>query len=200
MVRSSSSPASTPSRVNPPSRASAGGIVDQRGLDAVADVAQVVELGDERSDERRLRSASTVAHPGNDRKRLLQTDQIARPRRAERRRATRRSRSWTGLMALAELAAIGRPKRQLLDRVQPIADGSSESSGRSSHARSRRLPIDVIGPIELVEQRAVAAAFGSFEDLEMLERRRIDQQRVGALRDSSIARTCARSTFCVARR
>ena len=53
IVLSSSSPASTPSRVNPPSRASAGGSSIERGLDAVADVAQIVELGDERLDERR---------------------------------------------------------------------------------------------------------------------------------------------------
>ncbi len=55
-------------------------LVDQRGFNAVADVAEVVELGDERLDERRAQGGQQLAHPRNDRERLLQTHQIARAR------------------------------------------------------------------------------------------------------------------------
>ena len=56
---------------------------------------------------------------------------------------------------------------------------SSETSGRSSHERSRRPAIDGHRAIDLVEQRAVAAAVHRFDDFEVLQRDRIDQQAVG---------------------
>ena len=106
---------------------------------------------------------------------------VARAGGAERGARDQPLEVLDGLERLAELAAVGRPERELLDGVEPIADGLErderpQQPGAQQPAAHRR-----DGAIELVEQRSVAAAFRAFDDLEMLERRRIDQQRVGAL-------------------
>ena len=71
--------------MKPPSRASRGRLVHQRALDLVAHVGEIVELGDQRADERRLEVGQHGAHAGNDHERLLEADQVARPGGAERR-------------------------------------------------------------------------------------------------------------------
>ena len=86
--------------------------------------------------------------------------------------ATSRSRSWTGLMRLAELAAIGGRKRELLDGVEPIADGFEREQRPQQPPAEQAAANRRDGPVELVEQRSFAAAFGSVEDFQVLERRR----------------------------
>ena len=138
------------------------------GVDAVADEAAVARerrrLVDQRAPRsrrgRRRRSSSSAtserderrlqlgeqrrARAGSTAERLLQADEIARPGGAERRARDQPLEVLDGLERLAELAALGRPERELLDRVEPIADRlERRRSGRSSHARSSRLPIDV---------------------------------------------------------
>ena len=122
MPRSSSSSGSTPSRVKPPSRASAGGSSIERALDRVAHVDEIVELGEQRADERRLQVGEHGAHARNHGQRLLEADQIARPGGAERRARDQPLEILHRLDRVAELAALGRAERQLLDRVEPIAN------------------------------------------------------------------------------
>ena len=85
MSGSSSSSGSTPSRVKPPSRASAGGSSTSVDSTSVADVREVVELGDQRSDERRLQLGEQRADARDQRQRLLEADEVAWPGRAEGR-------------------------------------------------------------------------------------------------------------------
>ena len=155
--------------------------VDQGGLDAVADVAEVVELGDERLEERRAEGGQQLAHPRNDRKRLLQTHQIARPGRPERRLRHQAFEVLDRLDGAAEFAPIGGQKREFLDGVEPIAYGIEGEQRPQQPPPEQAAANRRDGPVELVEQGSFAAAFGSVEDLQMLERRPIDQQRIGAL-------------------
>ena len=118
---------------------------------------------------------------GNDGQRLLQADEIARAGGAERGARDQPLEILHRLDRVAELAALGRAERQLLDGVEPIAN-RFERDERPQQPRAQQAAADRGDrAIELVEQRARAAALGSLEDLEMLQRRRIDQQRVGAL-------------------
>ena len=123
MVRSSSSSASTPSRVKPPSRASAGGSSTSVDSMRVAHVREIVELG-----QRAIERAAPADRPGRvrrrgtTRERLLQTDEIARTGGAERGAGHQPLEVLDGFDRVAELAALGRPERQFLDRVEPIAD------------------------------------------------------------------------------
>ena len=57
---------------------------------------------------------------------------------------------------------------------------SSASSGRSSHARSSRPPIAVTVRSISCSSDPVAAAVGRLEHLEVAQRRRVDEQAVGA--------------------
>ena len=96
-------------------------------------------------------------------------------------RATSRSRSCTALIASRNL-----PRSVVRNASSSTASsrsriGSSATSGRSSHDAQQPAADRRDGAIELVEQRSGASAFGAFDDLEMLERGRIDEQRVGAL-------------------
>ena len=153
-------------------------LVDQRRLDRVAHVGEIVELGDQRADERRLQLArARCVTRGIDGQRLLQADQIARPGGAERGardqpleilhrlaacRGTCRAR-WSGTRA---------PRPRRADRESARA----RRSGRSSHARSSRLPIDVTVRSISSSSDPVAAAFRALDDLEVLQRGRIDEQ------------------------
>ena len=96
-------------------------------------------------------------------------------------RATSRSRSCTALIASRNL-----PRSVVRNASSSTASsrsriGSSATSGRSSHDRSRRLPIDVIVRSSSSSSDPVAPALRALEDLQVLQRRRIDQERVGAL-------------------
>ena len=119
-------------------------LVDERALDRVAHVGEIVELGDERADERRLQLGEHGADARHDRERLLQADEIARAGRAERGARDQPLEVLNGLERLAELAALGRPERELLDGVEPIADRlERRRAAAAATTRSSRLPIDV---------------------------------------------------------
>ena len=182
-------------------------------VDAVAREAAVARERRRLVDERRLdrdrgrragrrarRRASARAAPaarrarvrtrGIDGERLLEADQIARTGRAERRARDQPLEILDRLDRVAELAAVGRAERQLLDGVEAIAD-RLERDERAQQPRAQQPAAHRRdGAIELVEQRSVAAALRSLDDLEMLERRRIDEQRVGAL---AVARSRGRA-------
>ena len=86
------------------------------------------------------------------------------PARAERRARDQALEILHALQGVAEFAAIGRAERKLLDGVESIADAFERTSGRSSHARSSRPPIDGHRAIELVSSVPVAAAIGRFDE------------------------------------
>ena len=113
-----------PSRVKPPSRASAGGSSTSVALDVVAHV---------RRDRRArrasdctsgaCRSASTARTRGMTVERLLRARRDrAGPAVPSAARASSRSRSCTALMASRNLPRSVVRKRQLLDGVEPIAN------------------------------------------------------------------------------
>src|SRR5262249_62254660 len=85
------------------------------------------------------------------------------------------------LDGFAEPATIDGTEGQLLDGVEAIAD-RLERDQRTEQPRSQQPAADRgHRTIELVEQRAGASAIGSLDDLEVLQRRRIDEQAVRAL-------------------
>ena len=108
--------------MKPPSRASAGGSSIERRLDAIAHVGSSSSSATSDRTSGACRSASTVRTRGTTVERLLEADQIARSRRAERRAGDEALEILDRLDRVAELAALGGPERQILDRVEPIAN------------------------------------------------------------------------------
>ena len=82
---------------------------------------------------------------------------------------------------VAELAALDGPERQLLDRVEAVADRLERHQRTEQPGPQQTAAHGGHRAIELVEQRSGAAAFGSLQDLEVLQRRRIDEEVVGTL-------------------
>ncbi len=112
---------------------------------------------------------------------MLQRDKVTRSCRAQRDARHQPLQVLDGPDRIAELAAIRRPESELLHGVEPIAD-PIERQERAQQPRAQGPAADGGDcPVELREQRSVASAFRAFQDFEVLERRRIDDQRVGAL-------------------
>ena len=146
------------------------------------------------AEQRRARAASPPSTGAARR------DRAARPSPSATRDVSR-SRSWTPLERLAQLAAIGRAKRQLLDRVEPIANRlRARPAGGAATTRSSRPPITVTVRSISSSSDPGRPPSRRLDDLEVLERRRIDQQAVRRLLRARSVRTCARSAFCVSRR
>ena len=134
-------------------------LVDKRSLDGVADVGQIVELGHERTHERRLEGRR-----GSVRTRGMTASDVFRPTRSRgpavpsAARATSRSRSCTAFTVSRNLPRSVVEVRQLFDRVEPVADGlerhqrpkQPRSQQAAAHRRDRA--------IEFVEQRPFTAA------------------------------------------
>src|SRR5262249_59880836 len=119
--------------------------------------------------------------PRDRRERLLQADQVARAGGAERGACHQPLEILDALQRVAELAAIGGAESQLLDGVQPIADRveRQERANQPGAEQAAAGPSD--RAVDLVEQRAGAAALGSLENFQMLQRRRSDQEPGGAV-------------------
>ena len=88
---------------------------------------------------------------------------------------------------LANLRTIRPSNRKRFDRVQAIPyplqdDQRPEQPGAHQAAAHRR-----DGPIDLVQKRSLPRALGGLDHLEVLQRRRIDQQRVGRVPDADAA-------------
>ncbi len=128
--------------------------VDERGLDAIADVHQVVELGKQRAHERRLPLGEHGADSRNARQRLPEPDQVAGPGGTERCPCDQALQVLHRLDGLAKLAAVRGAKRQLLDRIEPVAN-RIEQQQRADQPRAEQ-PAAHRGDraIELVEQRS----------------------------------------------
>ena len=106
---------------------------------------------------------------------MLEADEIARAGGAERRARHQPLEVLHRLDRVAELAALGGAEGELFDGVEAIAN-RLERDERAQQPRPQQAAADRgHRAIELVEQRSGAAAFRAFEDLEMLQRRRIDR-------------------------
>ena len=103
-------------------------------------------------------------------------DEVARPGDAQRGPRHEPLEVVDGLERVAQLGAFDAAKRQFLDGVEPIADGferdqrphQPRAQEASAHRRDRL--------VDLVEQRPDAPAVAAFEDLEVLQRDRVDEQ------------------------
>ena len=133
----------------------------------------------------RLRRSGACTSSSIRRRRGIDASDIRRATRSRGPavpRATRRDEPLDVvdvLQHLAELAAVGGAKGELLDGVQAIANplerDQRAQQPRAEHPSAHRRD----GAIDLVEQRTLRAAFAAGDDLEMLERDRIDQQALG---------------------
>ena len=99
-----------------------GRLVLDGAFDPAADVGEIVELADQAPDERRLTFAQQRTNAGDSGQRLAQADEVARPGRRQRHARRQPLQILDGLERLAQLAAIGRAKGQLLDGVEPVAN------------------------------------------------------------------------------
>ena len=85
-----------------------------------------------------------------------------------------------GLQRVAELAALGRAEGQFLHRVEPIAD-ALERAQRSKQPRTEQTPAHRGDrAIDFLEQRSLRTTLAPGDDLEVLQRDRIDDETVGA--------------------
>ena len=178
MSRSASRSGSTPSRIMPPSRASAG------GSSTSADASASRTSARSSSSPTRLPTSGAAIGSSTRRTRGIAASDWRSATRSRgpavpiATRPTSRSRSWT-----ARSVSRSRPRSVALKANSSTASRrswirSSAVSGRISQARSAPRAHHRLRPIEHRQQRAVAAALGALEDLEVAERHRIDQQAV----------------------
>ena len=126
----------------PPSRANDRRLVEQRLLERLADVGEVVELRDQAAHERRLKIVEQQLHARDGSDRLAQRNEIARPGGAERGATDQPLDVVNRLERVAHLRALGRAERELLDGVEAILNALDrherpqqprrEASGRPS--------------------------------------------------------------------
>ena len=156
-------------------------IVHERRRDPVADIAEIVQLRNERFHEQRLKIGEDRPHVRDDGERLFEADEIAGTRGAESSACDQALQILHRFARLPELPALGGPRRDLLDRVEPVADRFEADEWAQQPGSQQAAAHDGRRAIELGQQRPVAAAIGSLDDLEMFQRRRIDEQGIGTL-------------------
>ena len=98
-------------------------IINQRRLDLVAHIGQVVELGGQRAHQRRLEIGEQRPQAGDERDRLLQPDEVARAGGPHRRLGDESLEVLHPLHRIAEFAPLRRAEREILDRIEPVANG-----------------------------------------------------------------------------
>ena len=108
--------------MNPPSRASAGGSSISPDSIVSRTSPRSSSSGQQRAHERRLARREHGPDAGDDGNRRFEADEIAGTGRAERRSSDEPLEILDRLDRVAELAALGRPERQILDRVEAIAN------------------------------------------------------------------------------
>ncbi len=143
-MRSSSSSVSTPSRVNPPSRAIVGGssmsVHSMRSRTSVSSSSSAHRLTSSGAPTS-LKICFTRGTAASDKR----SDTSSRgPVVASAARATRRSRSWTAFIVSRNFPRSVERKASSSTASRRSRMRSSAQSGRSSQARSKRPPIAVI--------------------------------------------------------
>ena len=199
MWRRSSRSGSTPSRTNPPSRASAG------GSSAMVDSIQPRTSASSSSSPRRLRTSGASQSSSSSDARGTTASDARRPARSRgpavdsAMRDIMRSRSWMPLNASRTLA-------RSVERMASSSTASSRSrmrssttSGRSSQARSSRPPI-------AVTVRSISWSSEPWRPPSIASTTSRCFSVVGSISSVSptcfnrTLRTCASSAFCVSRR
>ena len=155
------------------------GLVDQAAIDVVAHVSEIVELAEQRADERCFARPERHARAGYRRNRLLQSDQVARPGAAERRPGDQALEVLHRFQHLAELAAVGAAERKFFHRIKAVANAiegheRAQQPRPKQPSRHRRH-----GAVDFMEQRTVPSAFERFHHFEMFQCDRINQEVVG---------------------
>ncbi len=152
------------------------GLVDQRLLDGGPQHRHVVERRHQARDQRRLQAFEHHAHAGHRAQRLFQPDEVARPRDTQRSPRHEPLEVVHGLERVAQLRALDAPERDLLDRVEAVAD-RFERDQRADEPRAQQTAAHRRdGLVDLVEQRSETPAVAAFQDLEMFQRDRVDEQ------------------------
>ena len=155
-------------------------LVKERGLELRPQLGEIVELRDEALDERSLRLRQQHANARHERDRLPQRDEIARTGNPERGARNEALDVVDRLQRLAQLCAFDRAKRELFDGVETILD-PLERDQRTQQPRPQQAAAHRCHrAIDFVEQRPGPAAVGRIDDFERAQRRRIDDQAVGA--------------------
>ena len=95
-------------------------LVDERRFDGRAHLRHVVQFGGQASEERRLQLLEDHPDPRDRAERLLQRDEVAGTGRPEHGPRHEPLEVLDGLQRLAELAALGRLEREVLDGVEPV--------------------------------------------------------------------------------
>ncbi len=156
-------------------------LVGNGGLDPAAHVGQLVELAAQAADERRLAVLQQQRRARHHRERRAQAGEVARAGRGQRDARHHALEILDALERVAHLGPIGRADGEFLHRVQPIANAlqhhqRTEQPGAQQPAAHRG-----DRAIDLMEQRALAAAVHRLDHLQVLQRGRIDQQRVAGV-------------------
>ena len=154
-------------------------LVNERALDQIADVDQVVELRQEALQQRCLHFVEHQAQAGNGGNREPQRDEIAGTSRSERDAPDQPLDVVHCFQHFAKPSAIGRSKGKLLDRIQPIADAFQREKGTKQPGAQRASAHRRHGAVDFVEQRSLQPAFAAGEHFEMLQRDRVDEQAFG---------------------
>ena len=131
-----------------------GRLVEQRAVERVAHVRQIVELGDEASHERRLEIVEHQPHARDGGDRLAQRDEVARTGGAQRRARDEAFDVVHVLQRVAQLGSRRAAEREVLDGVEPIVnplerDERPEQPGAKQPSAHRRH-----AAIELVQERS----------------------------------------------
>ena len=155
-------------------------VVEDRALEVLSKIREIVELGDQAADERRLQMLEQHPDSGHGRKRLAQRHQVARPGRPERRARHETLHVVHRLERVLHLGALGAPERELFDGVEPILNALDREQ-RPQHPRPQHPAAHRgDGAIDFVQQGSGPSAVRRFHHLQVRQRRRIDNQAVGA--------------------
>ena len=168
-----------PSRVNPPSRATAGGsstiVRSIRSRTSVRSSSSAVRL----RHERRLKACERGPDARHRSERLPERDEVSRSSGSERDARKKPLEVVNRLERLTELGPIGGLKCQLFDGIEAIAnalqcaEGSQQPRAQESTAHGRHRPID------LVQERTGGGAVAAHDDLQMPQRDRVDRRDIG---------------------
>ena len=162
-------------------------LVEQRAIERVAHVREIVELGDEASHERRLHVLEHQTHARDGGDRLAQRDEVARTGGSQGRARDEAFDVVHVLQRVAKLGSRGAAEREVLDGVEPIVNPLERDERPSSQARSSRPPIGVTvrsiscssDPVRPPSAASITSRFLSVIG--------VDEQAVGAAAKADVA-------------
>ncbi len=153
--------------------------VDERRCNAIADISELVDFRRKTAGERRLEIRDDAAHAWQQAQRLGERRQIARAGNAHRHARGETLEIVDAAQGIAQLAAFGGAECEVLDRVEPVLDARQRHEWPHQPLAHEAPPHGRDRAVDLVEERALAPAVHALDDVEMAQRHRIDQHRVG---------------------